>query len=100
MLWVLCHHREIALLSPSALLWGTTSSLSPAASPGAWGTRLCGAWGPQQPKDCSNPGPIPAGIPLAPTRTGCPNHWCWCHRESFERVPTRSSSSLFSTRKS
>lgn len=89
-----CHHREITLLSPSTLLWGTTLSLSLAASPRAWGTRCYRAQERQQPV------PIPAGLPLAPARTGCPNHRCRCHRESFERVPTCSSSSLFSSRKS
>lgn len=48
------------------------------------------------PGDSSNPCPVLAGLP---TGTGCPHHRCRCHQESFERVPTLSPSSLFSTRK-
>lgn len=46
---------------------GTTPSLAPAVSPTTWGPRRCSAWGQQQPV------PVPAELPLGPTRTSCPN---------------------------
>lgn len=38
------------------------------------------------------------GLPSVPANSVCRNCWCWCHQENFEKVLTRSSSSLLSTK--